>query len=60
MYRNLQPATILASSGSDISMSYSLKLNRYPFVLKIVKKNASRLMVRAHITGTASIMPVMP
>ena len=28
MYRNLQPATVLASKGSDISMSYSLKLNR--------------------------------
>lgn len=60
MYRNLHPATVCASKGSDVSMSYSLKPNKYPFVLKSVNTKARALMVNAHITGAASMMPNVP
>ena len=57
IYRNLLAATVLASKGSDISISYSLKLNRYPLVLKKVNKNASKLITIPFITGIESVSP---
>ena len=60
MYRNLHPATVLDSKGSDMSMSYSLKLKRYPFVLKNVNTNAMILMVDAHMPGADPMSPYSP
>ena len=60
IYMNLQPATVLASNGSDMSISYSLKLKRYPFVLKNVKKNESILIVITQMAGIASVIPICP
>ena len=60
MYRNLQPATVLGLKGSDMSMSYSLKLNRYPLVLKKVKTSASMDMVRAQMEGITPVSPSFP
>ena len=60
IYKNLQAATVFVSKGSDISISYSLKLNKYPFVLNNVNTNARTLMISAHISGVFPIMPSVP
>jgi hypothetical protein len=60
IYMNLHAATVEALKGSDISISYSLKLNRYPLVLIKVKRKAIRLIKRAHITGVESAIPYCP
>ena len=60
MDTNLHAATVFASNGSDISISYSLKLNRDPSVIKNVNTKASKLITKAHITGAESMMPKDP
>ena len=60
IYMNLQAATVFDSKGSDISMSYSLKLNRYPFVFKKVKMKAKRERVIEHSAGAVFIIPIFP
>ena len=58
MYKNLHPATVLLLNGSDISMSYSLKLKRYPLVLNTVNTKPRELMTSAHIAGMESASPI--
>ena len=60
IYKNLHAAIVFGLKGRLISISYSLNLKRYPFVLKSVKKNESNAMMREHITGIDFVRPTYP